>query len=98
MKRFLWIFCVLLSTYGTASAQESSSRGDAAPSAPTPDSAVGGPAAALRDALSAACSHDEVQFKKFLTGRNVESFARLTVAARTELMKRFVLLADPGKP
>jgi hypothetical protein len=59
---------------------------------------MAGPAAALRDALSAACSHDEVAFKTFLTVRNTESFSRLTLAARTELMKRFVLLSDPGKP
>jgi len=39
-----------------------------------------------------------VEFKKFLTARNEQSFSRLTVAARTELMKRFVLLSDPGKP
>jgi len=57
-----------------------------------------GPAASLRDTLSAACSHDEVAFTKFLTARNAQSFSRLTIAARTELMKRFVLLSDPGKP
>ncbi|HET9802560.1 MAG TPA: hypothetical protein VFP96_04945 [Candidatus Acidoferrum sp.] len=72
-------------------AQESSSRGEAS-------ATVTGPAAALRDALVAACSHDEVAFRRFLTERNSGSFNRLTVAARTELMKRFVLLADPGKP
>lgn len=72
-------------------AQESSSRGDVSV---TPS----GPATALRDVLVAACSHDETAFKKFLTSRNTESFSRLTVAARTELMKRFVLLSDPGKP
>src|SRR5215831_18518304 len=73
--------------------QESSPRGDVPPT-PSPS----GPLAALRDLLVAACSHDEVSFKKFLTSRNKESFSRLTVAARTELMKRFVLLSDPGKP
>ncbi len=72
-------------------AQESSSDGDAPPP-------VAGPASALRDIFSAACSHDEVAFKKFLTERNAGSFGRLTVSARTELMKRFVLLSDPGKP
>jgi len=59
---------------------------------------MAGPAASLRDTLSAACSHDEVAFTKFLTARNAQSFSRLTIAARTELMKRFVLLSDPGKP
>lgn len=73
------------------SAQESSSRSDV----PAP---VSGPSAALRDVLTAACSHDELAFKRFLTVRNSEPFSRLTVTARTELMKRFVLLSDPGKP
>ena len=75
-----------------AAAQESSSRGEVA--VPPPSE----PASALRDTLVAACSHDEVAFKKFLTSRNVESFSRLTVDARLKLMKRFVLLSDPGKP
>lgn len=75
------------------SAQESSS--SAAPSA---QSSVSGPAAALRDTLAAACSHDEKSFAKSLTARNAESFFHMTEAARTELMKRFVLLADAGKP
>lgn len=74
------------------SAQESSSRGEVAVPPPS------GPAAALRDTLVAACSHDEVAFKRFLTSRNVESFSRLTADARLKLMKRFVLLSDPGKP
>ncbi|HLZ13711.1 MAG TPA: hypothetical protein VKP58_14085 [Candidatus Acidoferrum sp.] len=82
---------LLLLAASVAAAQESSSRVDAPPP-------MSGPATALRDTLSAACSHDEVAFKTFLTVRNAESFSRLTVAARTELMKRFVLLSDPGKP
>lgn len=56
------------------------------------------PAAALRDALAAACSQDAPQFAKSLTGRNAEAFAQLTPAARTTLLKRFVLLDEPGKP
>ena len=86
---FSVVLCLLSAAFGAA--QESSSRSEAPPP-------VAGPAAALRDALSAACLHDEVAFKKFLTARNTESFSRLTFAARTELMKRFVLLSDPGRP
>jgi hypothetical protein len=48
--------------------------------------------------LAAACAHDEASFEKFLTARNAESFSRLTPTARTELMKRFVLLDGAGKP
>jgi len=82
-----------------AGAQESSSRETpAVPVANPAPAAVSGPAAALRDTLAAACAHDQGSFAKFLTARNAESFHNLTDAARVELMKRFVLLADAGKP
>lgn len=55
------------------------------------------PSSALRDALSAACSQDQINFAHFLTARNKEAFSRLTPAARVALMKRFVLLDEPGK-
>jgi len=74
-------------------AQESSSRPNAsAPGTPT------GPSLAVREALAAACSQSEREFTKFLTTRNAETFATLTPAARVALMKRFVLLDEPGKP
>jgi hypothetical protein len=60
-------------------------------------SAPDAPTAALRDALFAACSQSQEQFSKFLTGRNAQTFARLTPSARVALMKRFVLLNEPGK-
>lgn len=61
----------------------------AAPDAPT---------AALRDALFAACSQSQKDFARFLTTRNAQAFDRLTAGARVALMKRFVLLGEPGKP
>jgi len=60
--------------------------------------ATASPSAALREALKAACSQSERDFSRFLTARNAETFAGLTPAARVALMKRFVLLAEPGKP
>jgi len=96
MTRALFLLAAGVAFTGNCVAQESSSRGSEM-QAPPP-SPVAGPVSALRDVLAAACSHDEVAFSKFLTARNTESFSRLTVAARTELMKRFVLLSDPGKP
>jgi hypothetical protein len=98
---------LLLSSGFNALAQEPSSRPDspapvttaAPPSssparAPSPDA----PSVALRDMLAAACAHDETSFQKFLTARNEQSFSQLTPSARTELMKRFVLLDGAGKP
>jgi hypothetical protein len=85
---------------GAASAQESSSKPNNAgtPGAPGGSVALAGPSLALRQALSAACKQDETDFTKFLTTRNAETFATLTPGARVALMKRFVLLNEPGKP
>jgi hypothetical protein len=69
-----------------APAQESSSK-----------SGFGGPASALRDALAAACSQDQTSFAHALTARNQETFARMATVTRIALMKRFVLLNEPGK-
>jgi hypothetical protein len=73
-------------------AQESSSRPNASP----PDTLTG-PSLALREVLAAACSQSQRDFSKFLTTRNAETFSTLTPGARIALMKRFVLLDEPGK-
>ena len=57
-----------------------------------------GPAFALRDALVAACSQNSGQFVRELTARNAEAFSRMTPPARATLLKRFVLLDNPGTP
>lgn len=80
----------------TGAAQESSSAAQAnttSAAAKVPDA----PTAALRDALFAACSESEQSFSRFLTSRNADTFSRLTPSARVALMKRFVLLNEPGK-
>ena len=71
-----------------ATAQESGSASNAAIS----------PAVTLGQALAAACSQSQTDFALYLTARNKQSFVRMTPAARIALMKRFVLLSDPGKP
>lgn len=85
-----------LSLAGSARSQESSSRPED-PATATQPGADSGPAAALRDALLAACSQSGAEFSRFLTARSKEAFERLTPAARVALMKRFVLLNVPGK-
>jgi len=79
-----------------SSAQESTSKTEG-PGAPPAPVALTGPTVALRDALSAACSQTQTEFVRFLTARNKEAFSRLTPTARVALMKRFVLLNEPGK-
>jgi hypothetical protein len=78
-----------------AMAQDSTSRSPE--NSATPPTASGGPTAALRDVLSAACSQSQNEFVRFLTTRNKESFTRLSASARVAFMKRFVLLNEPGK-
>jgi hypothetical protein len=56
------------------------------------------PSSALRDLLSAACSQSQNEFTRLLTARNKEAFSRMAPSARVALMKRFVLLSEPGKP
>jgi len=55
------------------------------------------PAETLRNILTAACSQDVKQFGANLTVRNAEAFARLTKAAQTTLLRRFVLLDQAGQ-
>ena len=91
--RMVLTSAALLCSVGLALGQESSSRAE-----PAPPAAAAGPAGTLRDLLSAACSHDEKNFASFFTTANREAFSRMTPAARTSLMKRFVLLDDQGQP
>jgi hypothetical protein len=90
---FFLISVSLVLVVAPTNAQESSSV-----SSPVNSIPIAGPAGALSRALSAACSQSQIDFANFLTARNKQSFARMTPAARVSLMKRFVLLSQPGKP
>lgn len=91
MQTSALLAALLLTTAGQSTAQESSSKTGIGTSTSS------GPSAALRDALSAACSQSQNEFARFLTERNKESFSRMAAATRVALMKRFVLLNEPGK-
>lgn len=56
------------------------------------------PEAALSDALSAACRQDADAFSNSLTSDNAKAYRALPAAERTAMMKRFVLLEEPGRP
>jgi hypothetical protein len=69
----------------------------------TPNAAQGqqapvNPETALSGALSAACRQDAAAFANFLTSDNATAYRALPAPQRTALMKRFVLLEDPGRP
>jgi hypothetical protein len=55
------------------------------------------PDAALSDALAAACRQDSPAFANSLTAENAIAFRTLPGPQRTAMMKRFVLLEEPGK-
>lgn len=91
--------CAVLLAVADAFTQESSSKpGGSFASTPSETTNSGGPSAALKAVLSAACSQNQTEFIRFLTARNREAFSRMTPPARVALMKRFVLLNEPGKP
>jgi hypothetical protein len=97
-KRILLMLFGVLFTAANGFSQESSSKPEPATAGPpsaTP--ASGGPGGALSDVLAAACSQNQMEFTRFLTARNKEAYSRMTPAARVALMKRFVLLNEPGK-
>ena len=96
--RILIVLCVSLLAAASGFSQEPSTKPDMNPGG-TPSVAVaqGGPGSALSKAIAAACSQSQTEFARFLTVRNKESFSRMTPAARVALMKRFVLLNEPGK-
>lgn len=94
-KRSFLLTCAFLLAAANCSAQESTSKSTSTPASMSAPAA--GPSGALRDALLAACSQTQSEFSRFLTARNKEAFSRMTPAARVALMKRFVLLNEPGK-
>jgi hypothetical protein len=97
--RFLFLSCAVLLVATSTLSQESSSKpGESSASPPSETTNSGGPTAALKAVLSAACSQNQTEFVRFLTARNREAFSRMTPLARVALMKRFVLLNEPGRP
>jgi len=97
-KRILGMLCFILFCAANSYPQEPSVKpGQNSVSPASVAAAQSGPGSALSSALSAACSQNQAEFTHFLTVRNKESFSRMPPAARVALMKRFVLLDEPGK-
>jgi hypothetical protein len=95
----LFLSCAFLLAAANARPQESTSKpGESSATAPSETTSSGGPTAALKAVLAAACSQNQTEFVRFLTARNREAFSRMTPLARVALMKRFVLLNEPGRP
>jgi hypothetical protein len=65
------------------------------PLAPEP---ISDPSQVLQEALTAACRHDEAAFAMHLTSDNAQAFRVLMDDERVALLRRMVLLEDPGKP
>ncbi len=98
-RQVFFLSCSLLLIAAKAASQESSSKpGEISASTPNEPIGSGGPGTALKGVLSATCSQNQVEFVRFLTARNKEAFSRMSPPARVALMKRFVLLNEPGKP
>jgi hypothetical protein len=98
-RQVLFLSCSLLFATANTIAQESSSKPNESPAGTSNEApSSGGPSTALRAVLTATCSQNQSDFVRFLTARNKEAFSRMSPPARVALMKRFVLLNEPGKP
>ncbi len=99
-ERILTMLCGFLLAAASSFSQESSSKAPPVTGSASESSAVvaqSGPGSALGKVLAAACSQNQLEFTRYLTARNRDAFSRMTPAARVALMKRFVLLSEPGK-
>src|SRR5256886_15117944 len=94
--RIFFLSGAILLAAANARSQDSSSNPGGSTASET--TATDGPSVALKAVLSAACSQHQTEFVRFLTVRNQEAFSRMTSPARVALMRRFVLLDEPGKP
>jgi len=59
---------------------------------------VSDPAEALQDTLTAACRHDEAAFAGHLTNDTAQAYRALTQEQRVAVLRRLVLIDDPGRP
>ena len=59
---------------------------------------VSDPSQTLQETLTAACRHDEAAFTGHLTNDNAQAYRALSEEQRVAVLRRLVLLDDPGRP
>lgn len=87
--------CLILlpATFGGISADLFAQRGAPAATHPAAD-----PTETLQDTLTAACRHDEAAFAGHLTSDSAQAYRALSQEQRVGVLRRLVLLDEPGKP
>ncbi len=83
---------LLALVFGASARVAAAQRGAAVAAITAPD-----PAEALGKTLTAACRQDQTGFANHLTSESAEAYRALPEQQRVALLKRFVLLEDPGK-
>jgi hypothetical protein len=78
-------------------AQEKQQGAKSAPAAAPQISAADDPIAALTAILSVACRQDTAKFPDYLTTNNATFYKQLTPAQQVAILRRLVLLDDPGR-
>jgi type II secretory pathway pseudopilin PulG len=76
--------------FGPTAQITAAQRGAQAPTIPEPAEVLG-------ETLTAACRQDQAAFANHLTSDNAQAYRALPEEQRVALLKRFVLLEDPGK-
>ena len=83
---------LLALVFGASARIAAAQRGASAAAIAAPD-----PAEALGETLTAACRQDQAGFANHLTSDSAEAYRALPEQQRVALLRRFVLLDDPGK-
>jgi hypothetical protein len=87
---------ILLAAHPSSAAamhQSAKSASAAAPQIPVPDD----PISALTGILAAACRQDTAKFPEYLTTNNATFYKQLTPAQQVAILRRLVILDDPGR-
>lgn len=81
----------------TVAAPQATSKPEPPANSIRPLAAPSGPAGVLAEILAAACRQDTGKFPDFLTSANAAYFRRLNPAQQVALLRRLVLLQQPGR-
>jgi hypothetical protein len=90
------LFAAMMPLAATARHQAANPATKTAPTA-AQFAAPDGPATALAGVLSAACRQDTAKFPEYLTTNNATFYRQLTAPQQVAILRRLVLLDDPGR-
>ena len=101
LQKIAWCIAGLLIVPGMPAAifarQQAANPAAKAPSATQQSATANDPTSALTGILATACRQDTAKFSEYLTATNAAFYRQLTPAQQVAILRRLVLLDDPGR-